>query len=256
MPEADLALLEAAARAAGEIALRHFGKPGGVREKPGGHGPVTDADLEIDRMLKAELMAARPDYGWLSEETADGPERLAAERCFVVDPIDGTRDFVAGGRAWSHALAVVERGRVVAGVVFLPRKDRLYAAGAGRGARLNGAAIRTSPAAAPEGARVLTGAAQLAPVLWPGGVPAVERHFRPSTAHRLCLVAEGRFDATLTFRDTWEWDVAAAELIVREAGGAVTDRKGRALGFNNPAPMVAGVIAAGPVLHAAMLERT
>jgi myo-inositol-1(or 4)-monophosphatase len=255
LPEPDLALLEAAAREAAAIALRHFGRPGGVREKPGGHGPVTEADLEIDRMLRAELTAARPTYGWLSEESADGPERLGAERVFIVDPIDGTRDFVAGGRAWSHALAVAERGRVCAGVVLLPRLGRLYAAEAGGGATADGTPIRASARGVLEDARVLTSAAQMDPAHWPGGVPRIARHFRPSLAYRLCLAAEGRFDAMLTFRDVWEWDVAAGALIAREAGARVTDRTGGALRFNSPAATVSGVIAAGPDIHAQILGR-
>ncbi|MCB1371292.1 MAG: 3'(2'),5'-bisphosphate nucleotidase CysQ, partial [Rhodobacteraceae bacterium] len=100
MPGRDLALLEEAARAAGEIALRHFDGARAATEKPGGQGPVTEADLEIDRMLRAELTAARPGYGWLSEESEDGTARLAAERVFIVDPIDGTRAFIAGRSAW------------------------------------------------------------------------------------------------------------------------------------------------------------
>jgi myo-inositol-1(or 4)-monophosphatase len=255
LPEPDLALLEAAAREAGAIALRHFGRPGGVREKPGGHGPVSEADLEIDRMLRAELTAARPGYGWLSEESDDGPERLEAERVFIVDPIDGTRDFVAGGRAWSHALAVAERGRVLAGVVFLPRLDRLYAAAAGGGATADGAALRVSARGELEGARLLASATQMDPAHWRRGVPRVERHFRPSVAYRLCLAAEGRFDAMLTFRDAWEWDVAAGALIAGEAGAAVTDRAGGALRFNGPSAILPGVIVAGPALHAEIMAR-
>ncbi|WP_297973950.1 inositol monophosphatase family protein, partial [uncultured Amaricoccus sp.] len=97
---------------------------------------------------------------------------------------------------------------------------------------------------------------QLAPALWRGRAPAVERHFRTSIAYRLCLVAGGEADATLTFRDTWEWDVAAGDLIAREAGARVTERGGATLAYNRPRPLVAGLIAAGPALHAEILERT
>ena len=105
------------------------------------------------------------------------------------------------------------------------------------------------------GARMLVAKNQLAPEHWPGGVPPVARGFRPSLAYRVCLVAEGEADATLTFRDTWEWDLAAAALIAREAGAAVTDRGGRPLAFNNPVPVLPGLIVAGPALHAAILAR-
>lgn len=255
MPGRDLALLTDAALAAGKIALRHFGAAPEVHEKPGGAGPVTAADLEVDRMLRAELMRARPGYGWLSEETEDNPDRLDCRRVFVIDPIDGTRAFIAGEKSWAHSLAVVEDGRVVAGVVHLPMLDRTYRAAEGGGASLNGEAITVSPRADLEDARVLAHAAQLDPRHWRGDAPRLERHMRPSLAYRLCLAAEGRFDAMLTFRDAWEWDVAAGDLIAREAGAVVTDRTGAPAVYNNPHPQVPGLIVAGPALHAAILAR-
>lgn len=255
MPAADLALLEAAAAAAADIARRHFAGARAAVEKPGGHGPVTEADLEVDRMLRAELTAARPDYGWLSEESADGPARLGAERVFVVDPIDGTRAFVAGKPEWCHALAVVERGRPVAGVVCLPLLERTYAAAKGCGATCNGVPLAVNPRDALDGADLLIGRSQLKPERWPGGVPAATPHFRPALAYRVCLAAEGRFDATLSFRETWEWDVAAGAVIAGEAGAVVSGGAGEALRFNRPRPLLPGLIVAGPALHAAILAR-
>ena len=143
----------------------------------------------------------------------------------------------------------------MAGVVHLPMLDRTYAAALGGGARLNGAPIAASARAALEDAQVLATGNQMDPALWPGGVPRIERHFRPSIAYRLCLVAEGRFDAMWTFRETWEWDVAAGDLIAREAGAAVTTRAGGAPVYNRPSPQLPGVVAAGPALHAAILAR-
>lgn len=245
-------LLMDAARASGEIALRHFRRAPEVWEKPG-LGPVSAADLEIDAMLRGELLAARPGYGWLSEESEDGPARLEAERVFIVDPIDGTRAFVAGEKSWAHSLALVERGRVIAGVVHLPMLERIYAAAAGSGARVNGTPIAPSARADLAGASVLANAAQLEPRHWPGGVPGFRRHFRPSLAYRLCLAAEGRFDAMLTLGNAWEWDLAAGDLIAREAGAVVTTREGVAAVYNNPRPQIPGMIAAGPALHAAIL---
>lgn len=255
MPAADLALLQDAAAAAAEIAERHFAGRRDAVEKPGGHGPVTQADLEIDRMLRAELRAARPDYGWLSEESENDPSRLDAKRVFVVDPIDGTRAFVAGKHAWAHALAVTERGRAVAGVVRLPMLGRTYCAAAGHGATCNGVPLSASPRTEIDGADVLTGRAQLKPDRWPRGVPDVTPHFRPSLAYRVCLVAEGRFDATLSFQDTWEWDVAAGTVIAEEAGAVVSDAAGTALRFNRPEPRLPGLVVAPPALHAAIMER-
>lgn len=252
---ADLALLEAAAREAGELALARFGSPGAVREKPGGLGPVTEADIAVDRLLRDRLLAARPGYGWLSEESEDGPGRLAAERVFVVDPIDGTRAFLAGQKAWAHSLAIVEAGRPVAGVVHLPALGQTYAARRGGGARRNGAAIRATERAVADGARVLATASQLDARFWPGGVPAVERIFRPSIAYRLCLVADGSADAMLAFRETWEWDIAAGAVIAAEAGAVVSDRAGAAIAYNRRHPGVAGVLAAAPALHRVLAER-
>lgn len=256
MPATDLSLLLEAAQAAGEIAMRHFAGGREARDKPGGHGPVTEADLEVDRMLRGVLTAARPDYGWLSEESEDGPARLGAERVFIVDPIDGTRAFIAGEAAWGHALAVAERGRVLAGVMHMPRLGRTYAACLGGGATCNGAPIAASGRTEIDGARVLIGRPHLAPAHWPGGVPAVEPGFRPALAYRICLAAEGRYDAALTFRDAWEWDIAAATLIAAEAGAVVTDASGAEPRFNSPAAQVPGLVVAGPVLHAQILARS
>ncbi len=255
MPEADRGLLEAAARAAGEIALGFVGRPNPVREKPDGHGPVSAADLAVDRQLHETLLAARPGYGWLSEEGEDGPARLEATRVFVVDPIDGTRAYLAGQKAWALSLAVVEAGRPIAAVVHLPALGHTYSAAAGGGATLDGAPIRVAPAPPEAGARVLAPGSALDPSLWPGGPPPVERHFRPSLAYRLCLVAEGRFDAVFSFRDTWEWDVAAGDLIAREAGASVTTRVGEPPVYNRPSPRLPGILVAAPALHAALAAR-
>jgi myo-inositol-1(or 4)-monophosphatase len=254
--EADLALLTAAAEAAGEIAMRR--RAGGFEtwDKPGGAGPVTEADLEIDRMLRAELVGARPDYGWLSEETADEPEaRRRAERVFVVDPIDGTRAYARGDEGFCHALAVVEAGRAVAAVVHLPARGETYAAAEGGGATKDGAPIRPSTRERLEGAAVLATAAGMKPERWPGGAPPVERHFRNALAWRVCLVAEGAFDASVSLGPVWEWDAASAALIAAEAGAHVADARGLAPEFNVLDPRLQGLIAAAPGIAAPILAR-
>ena len=244
MPEANLALLLSAAEAAGDIAKRHFRAGPETWDKGDGQGPVTEADLEIDRMLKAELLAARPDYGWLSEESEDGAARLSAERVFIVDPIDGTRAFINGETSFSHALAIAERGKIIAAVVHVPMKAQSFSATLGGGARCNGSAISVSKQTRMEGARVLSRRPDMKPEHWlvPHGMA---HHFRPSLAYRLCLVANGRFDAMLTLRPAWEWDVAAGDLIVREAGGAVSTTGGLPTRYNNHLPKLAGMVA-GP----------
>lgn len=251
-PAADLALLAAAAEAAGEIALRHFRTDVESWKKSDG-GPVSAADLEINNMLAAELPAARPDYGWLSEESTDTALRLDRERVFIVDPIDGTRAFIEGSPGFSVALAVAERGRVTAGVVHLPARGETYAATIGGGATLNGAPIRASARTTLTGADVLAGKPQMTPENWPGGVPEVNRHFRSSLAWRFCLVGSARFDAMFTFRPAWEWDIAAGSLIAAEAGAAVSDPTGGAIAFNAPGARAAGVIAAPEAIHAQLL---
>lgn len=248
----DLALLTEAAQEAGEIALRYWQQDPKVWEKPG-EGPVTEADFAVDDALRARLMAARPDYGWLSEETDDDKARLGRDRVFIIDPIDGTRAYIAGEKTWAHSLAVVENGRVVAAVVSLPAHDKLYQARLGAGATLNGAAIAASTRADIDGAEVLAPRAALEPRHWKGGaVPPISRHLRPSLAYRLCLVAEGRFDAMLTLRPAWEWDVAAGALMVTEAGGRVSDRCMRPLRFNTARALLDGVIASAVPLHGAL----
>ena len=232
-----------------------FAGPAALRwDKPGGAGPVTEADMAVNDLLEERLRAARPGYGWLSEETEDDAARLAAERVFIVDPIDGTRSFIEGSGTWAHALAVAERGVVTAAVVYLPMRDKLYAAAQGQGAALNDQAIRVSARNDLQGASVLAAKPNLAPQHWPRGVPDIKRAHRPSLAYRLSLVAEGRFDAMLTLRPSWEWDIAAGELILREAGARTSDRRAGALRFNNPDPRVEGVVAANPRLHAALIE--
>ncbi|HGG05657.1 MAG TPA: 3'(2'),5'-bisphosphate nucleotidase CysQ [Aliiroseovarius sp.] len=257
MPVADdLILLQEAARAAGDIALGFFKCDPEAWEKPDSAGPVTEADLAVDRMLREDLCAARPDYGWLSEETEDTPDRLSHDKVFVVDPIDGTRAFIEGSPTWAHSLAIVDRGQVTAAVVYLPVNDSLYAAQLGGGATLNDASIHVRETARLDDASLLAARPVFDAWNWRDGqVPTVKRQFRSSLAYRMSLVGEGRFDAMLTLRATWEWDVAAGALIVTEAGGRVTNRRLDALRFNNPGGQVNGVLAASPTIHNAIGAR-
>lgn len=250
----DLALLTAAARAAGEVARGFWRNAPKAWDKDGGAGPVTEADLAVDAALAEQLLTARPGYGWLSEESEDQPARLDAARVFVIDPIDGTRAFIDGQQGFSHALAVVEHGRVIAGAVYLPVPDLMYAAHEDGPATLNGKPLKPSSAQRLDGARVLTNKASLDGVHWRGGAtPPIRREFRPSLAWRLCLVAEGRFDAALSLRGAWEWDVAAGVLIAERAGCVVTDQRGAALTFNAARPLFSGIVAAPPALHGALV---
>ena len=251
MPEADLSLLIEAARAAGRISSGYVGPQTRRWDKPEGAGPVTEADIAVNEMLEDHLRSARPDYGWLSEESEDSGDRLERERVFIIDPIDGTRSFAAGETTWAHALAIAERGVVTTAVIYLPMCDLLYSAARGNGAQLNGATIRASEARDMDAAQILAARPNLEAQHWRAGVvPGFRRAYRPSLAYRMALVAQGRYDGMMTLRPSWEWDIAAGDLILQEAGAICTDRRGGTLQFNNPHPQVNGVIAAGASLHA------
>ena len=250
----DLSLLIDAAKEAGRIATRFTGPTAETWHKPNGAGPVTEADLAVNAMLHAELRTARPDYGWLSEETEDNTARREHSRVFIIDPIDGTRGFIEGSSTWARSLAIAENGVVTAAVIYLPLRDKLYSAASGHGAHLNGRRIHSSDRDTLDGASVLAAKPNYEPNHWKNGPPDVKRHYRPSLAYRLALVAEGRFDAMLTLRNSWEWDIAAGDLLLREAGATITDKTGSQLLFNNATPQLNGVVAGGKFLHAKISE--
>lgn len=249
----DAALLVDAAEAGGAIALKYWRTDVTRWDKNDGAGPVTVADLEINEMLGDRLRAARPDYGWLSEESDDGSERLGAEHVFIVDPIDGTRAFIDNNEGFSVVLAVARYGSITAAAIHLPARRETYWASVGGGAWKNGARIQVSERMDATGSTVLSARIQMLPERWPGGVPPLERHFRSSLAWRMALVAEGRFDSMVTFRRSWEWDIAAGALIGAEAGAVVSDGNGLAMTFNAPDAMQAGVVMASPRLHADLM---
>lgn len=241
----DLALLVTASRAAAEIALPFWRAELEIWDKPDSAGPVTEADLAVDRYLRETLTAARPQFGWLSEETPDTEDRLSADQVFIVDPIDGTRAFIDGDGNWAHSLAIARQGRITAAVVHLPARDRLYSAALGQGANLNDAPI-TARRETHTPPTLLANKWSLQERYWPnGGPPDIKRQFRSSLAYRMALIGEGRFDAMVTFRNTWEWDIAAGALIAAEAGARVCDRFGHALSFNSPSAFSKGILA-GP----------
>lgn len=252
MPGPDLLLIAEAARDAGLLALRYWKAGPKVWEKPG-LGPVTEADLAVNEMLADRLRGARPGYGWLSEETPDDLARLDCERVFILDPIDGTRAFIAGERHFAVSIAVAEKGNVVAGAIYLPALDRLYTASADGSALCDGQPIRCAHRASLHGANLLMSKSFLAPDHWRHPPPDLKRSFRSSIAYRLCLTAEGAFDGMISTRDAWEWDIAAGSLIAARAGAAVSDRQGGPLRFNSPAAKTAGILAAPGPLHREIL---
>lgn len=250
--KSDLELLEDAAREAGALALTYFGNdPEAWFKGQGQQSPVSEADLAVDSFLADRLRSAKPAYGWLSEETADDPARLSCERVFIVDPIDGTRAFLAGGDEWTVAIAVVERGRPLAGAVFCPRRDEMFLAGKGGGAFLNGEKISVAATSDLPGAR-LTGPHSIVANkdVLAAGFQATE--ILRSLAYRLAMVAAGRVDVGAARGGPRDWDLAAADLLVQEAGGQLTDLTGQSLIYNRPSTGHPTLIAAsdrlaGPV---------
>jgi myo-inositol-1(or 4)-monophosphatase len=250
----DLALILDAALEAGALALRLRDRGLSVDFKEG-DSPVTNADLAADALLKQRLRTARPDYGWLSEETADDPARLSARRLFVVDPIDGTRSFAAGEAFWTVCVAVVEGDRPVAGVVFAPQLSETYATAAGAGATLNGRPIVASGTRDIAGCEMIAHPKMFSHGDWPKPWPDMVIARRNSTAYRLCLVASGAADATVTFAAKHDWDLAAADLIASEAGAYVGDHTGRTFAYNGVVPIQRSLVCAAPALAPLILER-
>ncbi len=233
---------------AGAVALSRFRTDFARWEKTPGD-PVSEVDLAVDALLHERLSALLPDAGWLSEESADDPGRLQRERIWVVDPIDGTRDFIRGRAGWAVSVALVEHGRPVIGVLDAPARDEVWRATLGHGATLNGVPLVASTRTAFAGARVPTEA-----------LPKADRDlatvFKPnSIALRIAMVAANQADLVATLRWGNEWDIAAAALIAGEAGASVTDALGGELTFNKPDPRAFGVIASAPAIHAAALNR-
>lgn len=250
----DKDLLVASVRDAGAIARKYFRGEYKSWHKSRGN-PVTDADIEIDAFLRATLLAARPSYGWLSEETADDPSRLARERVFVVDPIDGTYGFLRHRPHFTIVASVVTDGRPVAAAIHNPITEEMFAGVAGHGAQMNGVTLKVSAKSEIEGSRLFAGRDLIDDPRWPTPWPPLTIESRASIAYRMALVAKGEFDAMISLSDKSDWDLAAGDLIVCEAGGRVTSQTGEMLRYNQARPLQQGVVAAGPTLHNRLLER-
>jgi myo-inositol-1(or 4)-monophosphatase len=211
--------------------------------------PVCAADLAVDAFLKRELGRLLPAAGWLSEETADDPSRLGKDLIWLVDPVDGTRDFIRGRSGWAVSVALISGGRPLMGFLAAPARDEFWSAVAGQGALLNGAPLAASARTGFAGARVPTDA-----------LPREDRDLVPvdkpnSIALRVAMVADARADLVATLRWGWEWDIGAATLIAREAGAAVTDAFGKPLGYNKRDPRAFGLLVSAPAIHGAAVSR-
>ena len=250
----DFDLLREAAREAASLALSYQNRTVARERKPDG-SVVTEVDKAVDSLLAARLKGARPDYGWLSEESCENERRLAARRVWILDPIDGTREFLHGGDSWTIALCLAEDGVPVLSAVVNPVRGEFFEARAGEGAFLNGKRISASAQQELSGARVVVSQEALSKRKWqppwPGAVPVAAN----ASIYRLALVASGRADAYFALNPKWEWDIAAGALLVSEAGGTVTGKSGAPLTFNSAEAKVASVAAAAPALHRLLIER-
>jgi myo-inositol-1(or 4)-monophosphatase len=240
---------------AGELALGLFrpGEKTAARtwSKSGG-SPVTEADIGVDTFLRIRLSALLPDAAWLSEETVDDALRLTRRYVWVVDPIDGTRAFMSGSPDWAVCVALLDEGKPVLGVVHAPASAATYTALAGGGAQRNGSPIATTTAATLAGARIagpkpmLDALARIAPFTAADKIP--------SLALRLARIADGTIDAGLISADARDWDLAAADLILREAGGWLGGSDGQPALYNRETPIHGVLVASGAALRGTLLE--
>lgn len=251
---ADLELIAAAAREAGDLALGFFRGAARQWNKPD-DTVVTEADIAVDALLHERLTAARPDYGWLSEERPDDGSRLSAKRTFIVDPIDGTRAFVDGGDEWVVSIGVVENGSPAAGALFNPVRGEIWTASAAGGAHRDGVALRVSGRSDLSTARIAASRKAIAQAGLDDIRFVADRRFMKSLANRLAQVASGEIDGALATARSADWDLAAALLIVQEAGGCVTGFDGAPVNLNAATTRHAAFLAAGPALHEALLAR-
>jgi myo-inositol-1(or 4)-monophosphatase len=247
----DHGRLESIVREAGAMALARWPGHGHLLKAwdktPG--NPVSEADIAVDTFLKRELGALLPAAGWLSEETADHPERLGKGLCWLVDPIDGTRDFIRGRPGWSVSVALVSSGRPLIGALCAPAREEMWWAEAGRGARRNGHRLHASQRTELSGARVP--ADTLAQV--DSDLVTVDKP--NSIALRIAMVGADEADLLATLRWGFEWDIAAATLIAREAGAEVSDAFGEPLVYNKRDPRAFGLLVTAPAIHGAAVER-
>lgn len=244
----DLALIIEVAQEAGDLALGYFRQDPEVWYKNHGRSPVSEADIAVDGLLRRRLCEARPLYGWLSEESGGAPERVGYDTLFVVDPIDGTRGFIAGKDIWCVSVAVVTGGVAVAGVLVAPATGEVFSAAEGMSALRNGQPISVStPSATAPGGIVVAAPDRLMTRL-PDDVKAHITSFGyiPSLAYRLAMVADGRLDATLVRENANDWDIAAADVILRSAGGVILQEHGTAPAYNRTATEHGILVAGSP----------
>lgn len=252
--DADLALIADAAKGAGELSLHWLSKGARSWDKSP-NNPVTEADIACNELIARRVRPARPDYGWLSEETRDNAQDRSQRRIFVVDPIDGTKAFVNGETGFCVSIAIVEDGEPIAGVVYNPNFDELVSARQGGGTRVNGERVEVTDCSSL--ACSMIGQPEVFArhnsVHWPDMrlIDAVPN----AMAWRMSLVAAGHWDATVALNEKSDWDLAAAVLLIQEAGGIATDSHGRPFVFNGESVVQKGAVAASADLHPLIMDR-
>ena len=247
----DAELLQEAVTEAGQIAMRYF-KRDPENWTKNDVSPVSEADIAVDTFLRERLLSARPDYGWLSEETEDDPSRLSRKRVWIVDPIDGTRAFLDGKPEFTVCAGLAVDGEIVAAAIDNPAMQESFVAEKGAGALMNGEELKIGGGPALSEARILARRNVFKLERWQGDLPDTKRGYVGSLAYQVCHVAAGRWDAAIAVNRLHEWDIAAADLILTEAGGRVTDQTGAPIHYNCESPKVNGMIVAGLALHSAI----
>jgi myo-inositol-1(or 4)-monophosphatase len=251
-PVRAAARLAASVRDAGTLAVSMLQSPIKTWTKSG-TSPVSEADIAVDQLLRERLAGDGAGFGWLSEESADDPARLGAHYVWIVDPIDGTRAYLAGLPDWTVSAALVENGRPIAACLYAPVSEEFFIATAGNGATCNGAAMAVAPGATLAGARIagpkafLERLAKVAPTFTT--MPRVR-----SLALRFARIAQGTFDVAIAGVDSHDWDLAAADLLVHEAGGTLTSIDGSAVIYNRPVPSHGILVASGRDRHATITK--
>ena len=249
----ELAVAEAAARGAGAVIRDLYARAYDVREKSHDN-PVTEADLRANECIRSAIHGAFPDDGWLSEETADSETRLTKPRVWIVDPLDGTKEFIQHIPELCVCIALVTDGVPVLGISFNPIRDEMFAAAQGLGLRLNGEVAHVSAVAELAAARVLASRSEDKRGEWDPYKAHVHVVLTGSVAYKLALIAAGRADATFSLTPKHEWDVCAGAALITEGGGTITDSSGVPLRFNRPRPKLPGIIATNRVLFPAIRE--
>ncbi|MEH2475338.1 myo-inositol-1(or 4)-monophosphatase [Nitrobacteraceae bacterium AZCC 2161] len=249
----DAALLAQTVRDAGALGLAMLRTELRMWTK-GASSPVSEADITVNDLIQTRLQALRPDYGWLSEESADDESRLGKRLTWIIDPIDGTRGYLAGREDWCVSVALVDEARPLLAAVFAPSTDEFFFAVRGQGTTCNGVPVRATAGTEMDFSRVA------------GPKPLVERLARPlqditlyprigSLALRLCWVANGRLDAAFAGGQSRDWDLAAADLIVHEANGRMTALSGDPILYNRQEVTHGLLVAAGADRHACIVEQ-